>query len=361
VARAQRFEGLDVVRAAAMLLGLAYHATYAYVPAIGPWYPVVDGASSEAFAALAAVLHSFRMEVFFALSGFFSALLVERRGPDGFLRERARRLGWPFAIAMPLTIAADQLVRRFSELRGAMASDYHWGTELRVMPLHLWFLEYLLLFCTLTWVLVRLAPRLPAGWAARALAVPEVLLLGALPTAVIAVQHPELRPDLSFVPEWQSVLHHGLFFAFGFVLWGASDASGALQRRGPAMLAVGLALSGWLYSQPLQWTSSGAALGALVAWLVTLGVLGLGLRPWRTGPAVRLLVDASYWMYLVHYPVVVLLQVLLVPLAWPAVAKYALVVAAMFAVACGSFVLFVRRSFLAPYLGVRRPDASAER
>jgi peptidoglycan/LPS O-acetylase OafA/YrhL len=119
-------------------------------------------------------------------------------------------------------------------------------------------------------------------------------------------------------------------------------------------LALGLALSWWISSRPFQWTASGAALGTLCGWLVTLGAIGLGLRPLTPRPVTRVLVEASYWMYLVHYPVVVALQVLLAKQAGPLALKYLLVVGITFALTCGSFLLFVRRSPLAPYLGVRR-------
>lgn len=340
-----------------MLLGLAYHATFSYVPGIGPYYPVVDLASSPFMASLGDFLHAFRMEVFFALSGFFSALVLERRGADGFIRERAKRVLGPFAVALPVTLWADQLTRSVSASHGTMAQTYQWGTGLRAMPLHLWFLEYLFMFCLATWAIARVAPRVLVGATTlvrRALATPPVLLLATVPTVLIALQHPELRPDSSFLPEWQSVVHHGLFFALGLLLWGARDAADPLKQWGGVLASTGLLVAAWVAWGPLQWQVTGQVLSAVAAWAVTLGLVGIGLRPTAAKPFVRTLVEAAYWVYLAHYPLVVALQVASAKLAAPVALKYSLVVALTFAVCLGTFRGVIRRSALGPYLGARR-------
>jgi glucan biosynthesis protein C len=164
-AGAQRWAGLDLVRATAMLLGLAYHGVFAYLPGIGPYYVVQDPATQGALASLGATLHAFRMEVFFTLAGFFAHLLLERRGVNGFLRDRARRLLVPFTVALPLSIVADVMLRRWSSARGTLSPAYQPPLDaLRLAPLHLWFLEYVFLFCAATWLLVRLFGQPKRQW-----------------------------------------------------------------------------------------------------------------------------------------------------------------------------------------------------
>lgn len=355
----RRYDGLDALRAAAMLLGLAYHATYAYLPDVGRWYPVADPASSPVFTTLSGLLHAFRMHAFFALAGFFSHLLLERRGPRAFLADRARRLGWPFLVGLPLTWAADTGARRLSHHLGWMDPAYAPGTAVRWMPVHLWFLEYLLLYCALAAMLSSLGA---ARWArplARAvegaLRVPELLVLLAVPTGLLLVACGEGKPDTSFLPELGTFGVMGLFYGFGFALWSARRAVGALAQRGPWMALAGLALGTWLFSSPLQWRPLGVALGGGVAWLVTLGALGAAFRVRaRERPLVSLLVDSSYWVYLVHYPLVMVAQVALAPAPWPAIVKYGAVLVAVFACALGTYFLFVRGRWLASYLGARR-------
>ncbi|GMU59902.1 MAG: hypothetical protein AMXMBFR34_16650 [Myxococcaceae bacterium] len=353
---AHRYDGLDVVRAGAMLLGVCYHAAYPYVPDISRWYFVADSASSPVFLTLVGVLHSFRMQLFFALAGFFAHLVLERRGLKGFLVDRLRRLVLPFAFALPLVLTSDVLVRRWSLSAGVMPPDFARQAAVRWVPSHLWFLEYLFLFCLLAWGLARL------GWegrrAARGLGallrVPEALLVLGVPLGLALVRWGEVKPALSFVPDVHAVFHYGVFFALGWLLWLTRDAVEVLVRRGWWMAVAGLAVALYVFSRPLQWQPPGHFLAGAVPVLVTVGCLGLAFRvPGATRPWLRFLVESSYWVYLVHYPVVLALQVWVARWGWPAGAKYALVVSATFALAFASFRLVVYRSALGPWLGVK--------
>jgi glucan biosynthesis protein C len=339
-----------------MLLGLCYHAAYAYVPDVGRWYFVADPSSSPVFVAVVGVLHSFRMQLFFALSGFFAHLVFERRGARGFLVDRSRRLVIPFVVAVPLTAVADVWVRRWSLAEGLMSADFPLQAGWRAAPVHLWFLEYLFLYCLAAWGLSRagLEGRSASRGLAAALQFPEVLLLLGVPLGLGLMRFGEVLPALSFVPDVHALAHYGVFFALGWLLWPAREAVDTLVRRGWWMALAGFALSLFIFTRPLQWQPVGQFLAGMVPALVTLGCLGLAFRvPAATRPALRFLVESSYWVYLVHYPLVLALQVALAKLGWPAGAKYALVVLVTFGVALASFRLFVYRSALGPWLGVK--------
>ncbi|MEL6739489.1 MAG: acyltransferase family protein, partial [Planctomycetota bacterium] len=101
---AERLHALDALRAVAMLLGVWLHAAIPYVEGVPPGFWAVTGKEPSALAGLSVLLiHSCRMQVFFLVSGFFTAMLVARRGAGGMLRNRALRIGLPFVLAM-LTI-----------------------------------------------------------------------------------------------------------------------------------------------------------------------------------------------------------------------------------------------------------------
>jgi peptidoglycan/LPS O-acetylase OafA/YrhL len=349
-------DGLDVVRATAMLLGVCYHAAYAYLPDVGRWYFVADVSSSPAFVAVVGVLHSFRMQLFFALSGYFAHLVFERRGARGFLVDRARRLLVPFAVALPLTVLADVATRRWAEASGRMSPDFAAQADWRLAPMHLWVLEYLFLFCLAAWALSRVG--LEGGKASRALAralqVPEVLLVLGVPLGLGLARWEELRPAASLLPEGHAFLHYGLFFALGWLLWPARGAVEVLVRRGWWLAVSGLALALYVFTRHLQWEPLGHGLAGVVPVAVTLGGLGLAFQvPPARRPALRFLIQSSYWVYLVHYPLVLALHVALATWAWPAGLKYLVVVGATFAVAFASFRLVVARSRLGPWLGVK--------
>ncbi|MEM8734143.1 MAG: acyltransferase family protein [Planctomycetota bacterium] len=90
-----RFHDLDALRASAMLLGIVLHAAMSFGSI--PW-PVKDSQQSEEYTYLFAVIHGFRMPLFFMLSGFFTAMLWRKRGLAGLIRQRSVRIGIPLLI-----------------------------------------------------------------------------------------------------------------------------------------------------------------------------------------------------------------------------------------------------------------------
>ncbi|MBL8921774.1 MAG: acyltransferase family protein [Myxococcaceae bacterium] len=343
-----RFDGLDRVRAAAMLLGLVYHATYAFMPDVGQWYPVQADATWSGFSVIAGVVHAVRMPVFFTLSGFFAALVMDRRG-DRFLVDRFKRLMVPFLVAVPLNLGLDVLIRRASLAQGTVDPGYAGQGEWLFRPLHLWFLEYLFLYCLAAWALVATPLSVRVGGLLKR---PEVVLLASALTAGTVVVWGEPQPAFSFVPSVGAVAYFAPFFAFGWALYRAREETAVLQRRGWWMVVASLALCLFVFTRPLQWQWQGQALAAVAAWLMVLGVLGPAMKP-GTRPAGPL-VQSAYWVYLLHHPLVQGGQVLVAKQAWPAWVGYLVVVAGAFAVSFGSFWLVVRRTPLAPWVGAKR-------
>lgn len=107
-APAVRRHDLDALRATAMLLGIALHASLAYVPGI-PW-PVQDAHPAPWLGLLFLAIHGFRMPLFFLLSGFFTAMLWQRRGAAAMLAQRYRR------VFVPLVLASVTLLPLFTRL-----------------------------------------------------------------------------------------------------------------------------------------------------------------------------------------------------------------------------------------------------
>lgn len=346
-----------MLRAAMMLLGLAYHATWAYMPGIGRWYLLEDPHTSPWMAPLAATLHAFRMEAFFALAGFFAHLGVERRGARDFLADRWRRLGWPLLAGLPVVVLVDVGSRQWALAAGRLSPDYAWGAGLLLRPLHLWFLEYLLLFVLLAAGLSRWRAPWLATSARWALRFPDALLGLGLFTFAIRWGLGEATPAFSLVPQPAAVAHYGLFFVFGWALWAVKADAQRLGRGAWARLGVGLAVTVWVVTRDVQWRPEGFLLGALGAWACVLGVLGVGFSLTLSAGArakVAWAVDASYWVYLVHYPFVLALQLALAPAPLPAGLKFALVLTGAAALAVASWELAVRRTRVGAALGARR-------
>ena len=140
-----RYHGLDALRAAMMLLGIYLHVVVGYT-GDGRW-PYIDPHPAHGINVTLGVIHSFRMPAFYVMAGFFGALLWDRRGVAGFVSNRAKRVLVPFVLFWwllfpPIAVAVISLERGVDQVIPVFTS----GVILkRLHPMHLWFLEYLLL------------------------------------------------------------------------------------------------------------------------------------------------------------------------------------------------------------------------
>ena len=159
----RRYYGLDALRGGMMLLGIILHAATFYLAAPPPHVPIqADPDNSLVMDAIFDLIHSFRMPCFFVLAGFFTALLVEKRGPMGAWRNRLARIGAPLVVAiltlLPLVLlfALDfavavqlgkfVLIPDMADIEVLRERSAARGMPQGIPLMHLWFLLYLLYF-----------------------------------------------------------------------------------------------------------------------------------------------------------------------------------------------------------------------
>jgi len=92
-----RLYALEHLRSTMMLLGVVIHSAVSYMifEADQVW-PYRDPKNSVFFDILVGTIHSFRMPIFFLMSGFFAALIYHRRGAKQFIQNRTKRILLPF-------------------------------------------------------------------------------------------------------------------------------------------------------------------------------------------------------------------------------------------------------------------------
>ncbi|CAD78961.1 similar to glucans biosynthesis protein mdoC-putative transmembrane protein [Rhodopirellula baltica SH 1] len=105
-----RRHDLDALRGIAMLLGIFLHAAIAYSPDAGRGWPIQDSQSSQITSLFIAMVHGFRMPLFFLLSGFFTMMLYRRRGMSKLIEHRILRIAIPFVIGMSTIIPSIWIV-----------------------------------------------------------------------------------------------------------------------------------------------------------------------------------------------------------------------------------------------------------
>jgi peptidoglycan/LPS O-acetylase OafA/YrhL len=369
-----RHHGLDACRAAAMMLGLFFHGSISFMEMAGPW-AIQDRSTHWGVDAFVWVCHTFRMPVFFLLAGFFGRLLYEKLGPAGFLRHRAKRLLLPFVVTLVPLLPTIYLLwhwgwsisgPRPKEVLGMETPSLELD-KMRLSPVHLWFLYYLLMILALMALLVSAERRLRldafkrgVDAALRGLVKARlVALVMAIPTALtlLYMHTPAADTPVFFTPEPRILAYYSIFTGFGWLL---QRQSGLVEEFGrhlwvPLLLGAAVLLP---LGRLVERLAQGAAmspvervsmlyLGALFGWALVLLFVGAFVK-WGATPRpwVSYLSDASYWCYLIHLPLIVALQILVAPLAWPGPLKYALLMAVTLAVCLGTYQAFVRYTFI---------------
>lgn len=375
----RRLPGLDALRAAMMLLGLVLHSAASYTAtSLGEAWPYQDAQTSPAFDLVIFIIHLFRMPTFFVMAGFFAALLFYREGRAGFLRHRTRRLLLPLATAwvvlFPLMVFGFTLALRgggLSEVAGALQATVAAPYQPASLA-HLWFIYYLFIFCVVATMVVPLLGRLPAATRARAVSVfgqlaptaAGCVVLGALSGfTLLPMAAPMLDTPTSVLPSIRVLVAYAVFFSFGWLLYLRRDLVPSFGRRPWRYVAAGMVMS-VLYllsvlQSPFTGPTAAHAVAAMVAgvaiWLLVFGVTGLFVRYVdHPSPLQRYAADASYWIYLLHLPVISILVGLLAPVALPAAAKFTVVLVGTLVVTVLSYHFVVRSTVVGVFLNGRR-------
>lgn len=299
-----RIHEFDALRAVAMLLVVLVHALCFLMP-FSDFWPGKHVYAEDTqplynpyvylFSALAGVL----MPLFFILSGYFTAIQWRRRGLAQMVRSRLRYVGLPLLLAMVTVIPLT-----------------HWAfTEGENDPItwpehfyHLWFLWHLLLIVGAFGIAAKLGLRFrhPGWWLlAPAAIVPQYFMRQIVGADVSG----------GFLPELPIIVYYLVFFLAGVLL---HQRSVPVRRWWTSGLPVALPLLAlalvFLYPERIgfvdpktDWVPVGAAVFQVAyTWMACFGLMGLFRRvATRERSWVRYVSDASYWIYVMHLPLVV--------------------------------------------------------
>ncbi|MEW4528564.1 acyltransferase family protein [Maioricimonas sp. JC845] len=391
--RSERLHCLDWLRAFTALVVVALHAGIPYMTHRMPGlvWSTWDSRPDSVIDAFCWAADGFVMPVFFVIGGLLAAQLMRRKGTDRFLQHRASRLLGPllFGIVfiLPLDLYAWLIgwagdgripLKKLASLKlDPEVSDGLWGVS------HLWFLQYLFVFCAAAWGMIRLTERLHAAdrGPRRAFAVRTILLArqshhipaGLLLVVGIGVSTLALAWEpqvvIGFRHSWWPLPANLLYFVpcFAFGWWlavrheaGKPISSGWGVAGVGAMLAFSMALP-LIRSHVVEPTSGSerwllAATFASFAWLSTVALFGGCVELLRQPPPapVRYFAEASFWVYLIHHPIVGLTHVSVSRVVWPTPVRFAVVLLVALSFSLLTYVAFVRSTWVGQLLNGRR-------
>lgn len=344
--KAPRLFYFDVARALLMFLGVPYHVARIY--GNGRDNAVLSPDRSSALHFLAEFLHSFRMESFFVVAGFFSLLILAREPVWTWLRGRLVRIAVPlvcctFLFAPIQTFTLTLYAERQGSLGWTSFAQAYWA-RLSTTPftiMHLWFLHALLGLTLLLGAFafcVRRFPSLRAFFSRFLDGLQQITrlpfwlggLLLMLPGAVVWAVAP---PPSPFFPMFfvNKAWLFAPFFFFGAAMASRPELREWVIRRDRIALVLAP-----IFSLFFVWVEGNFASGHLLEgvaacaaglfWLhAILSVASSHLN--RHTPLVAYLCDASFSVYLFHLPIALLLALPMLRVQWPPLVEWFLLVA----------------------------------
>lgn len=365
-----------------MWLGIIIHVAINHTTGPSP-LPWRDSATSPIADLILVFIHAFRMPVFFILAGYFVALLVAQRGYKGMVKHRMRRLALPFAIFWPVLIVCTTVLMLVYLHLMAYGTP---GIELGLIAkrpraaspfttMHMWFIYYLIWFSLLTAALAPAMARLPARLRKAVDAVFRALavnwwgpLILAIPLAIIGSFYRAgmLTSSGSFIPNPSELVHNGLFFVFGLLMYRHREALFELYtKRSWKNALAGLFVFVFALGAFKSFTTDPhrvphieawiAFLYNLTSWLWSLALIGLFLRYLPTQNRVlRYVSESSYWVFLVHMLGTIGFGAMVYSLPIGALAKMALNVTATTLACLLTYQVLVRYTLIGVLLNGRR-------
>ena len=313
-----------------MLMGIVVHASIPYwsdLADISFFWPA-DKSQSGVLWIVFTVIHSWRMPLFFILAGFFAQLFISRNNIWAFLSNRIHRVVFPLVIFGAITSFTLPIIWNYG-FKGQFAISGFLGFPDSPGFLgHLWFLYYLCIFYLIMLgvqgSLMLLNVKIPfITIAGKVIYSPIPILLILLVLTSLFTMHILGQGESKWV--WPinvpDLAYHGLFFLFGVGLYRRSEFITSIKTVWIFTLYLLLAglcsivqITSTIAIANPKSNEEGELLGLVIMTssscatvLFSLGLIGLferilqhHIRP------IRWISDSSYWIYIMHLPVVAL-------------------------------------------------------
>ncbi len=354
-----REHGLDALRGVLMLLGVALHSVGSYKPNPGnTWFHDPFAFSYWADFVLGSI-HTFRMPAFFVLSGFFGALLWNRRGARAMLTNRFKRIVVPFVLFALLLWPCIVYTSTYGQQVITGAQDAVGPALERILEVgfippetvHLWFLYHLIWISLFVTGVVTVMERRSMAWpnALRRLrAICEspwrsLVWLGLLNLAIwSALGWRSLPTSTAWIPDPVILSYYVGCYGLGWALFAAEFDLPSLTKRCLTLVSIGFLATviGFLSMDPTSGLPDVVprVMGCVALVTLTRGLSGLFIRFASAPSGVwRYVSDSSYWVYLVHLPLCILVPSLIVTWDLPVLPKW---LSAMTLVALFSFATY---------------------
>jgi len=360
----QRYHGLDVLRSFALILGLFFHASIPFSENPFPLWIIYYASKSWVYDTIMVGTHSFRMPLFFLLAGFFSALLYRKLSERNYLIARTKKLIFPLIASVlfftPIMII-EYMWAGFDTNPWETGNEFHWKNY----PIfHFWFLEILIIITVFVMIfLVSIKYLFPNTQKALEQFLEadsnnnqfswNVLFFACL--GLIGYLSWSNFPGDQFIYSFtviqplDKILFYLFFFLIGWVLYRNAFLFDRVRRSVTINLLVGsvalillLWVRYWLFVHKEEQLIMLGILGNIAvpvaAVFLSLGLFGFFTHEkFKPSTTFDYLVRASYWIYLIHLPIILYVQVISADWQINAFIKYVFIISVTFIISCLSY------------------------
>jgi surface polysaccharide O-acyltransferase-like enzyme len=245
------------------------------------------------------------------------------------------------------------------------------GMRQEPTPVHLWFLYYLCYFYIPLPIYREVVRRTTAAGLQKAidrrLACPWMFVVfGSITTLTLWPFKGGMIFEgfLYFTPHLPSMLYYGTFFVLGYFIHSHKEILGTFRRHVRFFAGLSLVLfpmafvASYLERQPGASTGAHAAavvLHAFCTWSLVYLFMGIFLKYFDfESPWIRFISQSSYWVYLVHMPIVGVFGWILLPYDLSAFVKFPIVMAATTVVCFVSYQYLARTTWISVLLNGKR-------
>ncbi len=376
--KTSRIYSLDSLRAIMMLLGLVLHSAVTYiVEDYGADWILKDPASvhiSNDF--IVGLIHSFRMQIFFVVAGFFGSMLFYERRPSKMAKNRMKRIVLPFIVflillwpTMVFTFSYTKYLFSGSEtaLAETLAIFSKHGLLLLIpqSTVHLWFLYYLAMITFLTIVIalgVKKVPKLGHqisngfNWIFEKTILRIFVFAALMGLIYLWMGTSQVDTSTSLIPVANTFLYYSFFYLTGWVLFKSKHLLSTFKENDWMNTILGLVLFSvhFFLDKDLNFASH-VLLNSLIVWFLIFGITGLFIRYGsKHSPIMRYISDSSYWVYLVHLSFAAIIPSFIVDWPIPATLKFLFVMTTTGIICFVSYHYLVRGTFIGQFLNGRK-------
>lgn len=361
-----RYHGMDALRGLAMLLGIVLHAALPYMPGLEWFWPAEKG-SSNAIWFLEVFIHSWRMPLFFIVSGFFTHLVISRRSWKYWWKNRTLRIGLPIVIFTPIMGLTLPWIFAFGFSKDGMINLFYSNDG---QPWHLWFLWHLLIFTAASFIFVPIS-RLKLGFISSAASKSADLFSSVFFRSNVPILFITLVTFMTVNTGAELIINPiatALYFGLGFSLYENQKLFQNLKNNWKYYIFISMPVFvglivvtkltfGWDWSDP-RWEMWGFPITLLKiapGVLFSFGLIGLAeSKLTRPNALMRFVSDSAYWVYLIHLPIVAFITFYMFRFSWPAEIKFMFSIVLTTIICLVSYKCLVRSTYIGTLLNGRR-------